>query len=237
VGILSALPETQLYRRLAKEGRLKEHGEWTGNNTHNLELSFKPVMNEETLIQGYKNIISTIYSPKEYFERCKLLISRLPTPAAFYSRKVTFNDIRAFILSFFTQIFSRYSLTYLRFMANTMINKPALFPKAVEFAVKGHHLFTITKDILTADKFAAELEDAKSSITSHLLHFNRPDGTMPLHARARARAMRKITHIRNSMFWRYRLLRRDVRIYLEDSLADFDAHSKDNLRLLDHYDM
>ena len=38
VGILVAMPNTQLYRRLEKEKRLLKN--WSGNNTHDLELNF-----------------------------------------------------------------------------------------------------------------------------------------------------------------------------------------------------
>ena len=70
VGLLGALPNTQLFRRLQKEGRLKPEVQWKGNNTHELRMSFYPVMPEATLVEGYKKIMSTIYSPKNYFERC-----------------------------------------------------------------------------------------------------------------------------------------------------------------------
>src|SRR5438093_13515778 len=66
VGLLNALPETQLWRRLEREGRLL--GEATGNNTV-CTFNFKTRMDPAILIQGYQTIMRTIYSPREYYQR------------------------------------------------------------------------------------------------------------------------------------------------------------------------
>jgi radical SAM superfamily enzyme YgiQ (UPF0313 family) len=66
VGLLSALPDTQLWRRLKREGRLL--AESTGNNTDS-SLNFVPRMEPARLIEGYRSIMSTIYSPAEFYQR------------------------------------------------------------------------------------------------------------------------------------------------------------------------
>jgi hypothetical protein len=48
VGLLTALPGTGLHRRLLRENRIINDG--SGNNTHDLEMNFTPVMNEDILI-------------------------------------------------------------------------------------------------------------------------------------------------------------------------------------------
>jgi hypothetical protein len=73
VGLLTALPDTQLWRRLEKEGRLVEMS--TGNNT-DCSLNFVPQMNAARLIEGYKNILRNIYSPHEYYRRALDCLSR-----------------------------------------------------------------------------------------------------------------------------------------------------------------
>jgi radical SAM superfamily enzyme YgiQ (UPF0313 family) len=67
VGLLAAIPDTQLWRRLEREGRLMgvEH---TGSNT-DCVLNFVPKMDANRLIEGYKSILRNIYSPREYYER------------------------------------------------------------------------------------------------------------------------------------------------------------------------
>ena len=66
VGLLNALPDTQLWKRLEREGRLL--GEASGNNTV-CTLNFKTRMDPKLLIQGYQKIMRTIYSPREYYAR------------------------------------------------------------------------------------------------------------------------------------------------------------------------
>ncbi|MDT5121141.1 MAG: hypothetical protein QOC96_623 [Acidobacteriota bacterium] len=69
VGLLAAIPDTQLWRRLEREGRLMAGGvEHSGSNTDCI-LNFVPKMDASKLIEGYKSIIRHIYSPREYYER------------------------------------------------------------------------------------------------------------------------------------------------------------------------
>src|SRR5581483_2508671 len=66
VGLLSALPGTQLWRRLKREGRLL--AESTGNNTDS-SLNFIPKMDAARLVEGYQALMRTLYSPGEYYQR------------------------------------------------------------------------------------------------------------------------------------------------------------------------
>jgi radical SAM superfamily enzyme YgiQ (UPF0313 family) len=75
VGLLNALPDTQLWKRLDREGRLL--GEASGNNT-NCSLNFVTKMDPSRLIEGYQSIMRTIYSPKEYYQRVVDSLKRTP---------------------------------------------------------------------------------------------------------------------------------------------------------------
>jgi radical SAM superfamily enzyme YgiQ (UPF0313 family) len=78
VGLLTALPDTQLWRRLAREGRLL--AESTGNNT-DCSLNFIPTMNPARIVEGYRSILKTIYSPREFYERALAMLERVgPRP-------------------------------------------------------------------------------------------------------------------------------------------------------------
>ncbi len=66
IGILQALPGTRLYERLKKENRLLVGS--SGNNT-DFSINFIPKIDPDVLIDGYKQIVKTIYSKKEYYER------------------------------------------------------------------------------------------------------------------------------------------------------------------------
>ena len=67
VGLLNALPDTQLWKRLEREGRLLGE-DASGNNTV-CTLNFKTRMDPAFLIRGYQRIMRTIYGPREYYER------------------------------------------------------------------------------------------------------------------------------------------------------------------------
>ena len=71
VGLLNAPRGTKLYQRLKKENRLLK--DMSGDNT-DFSINFIPKMNFETLINGYKHILNTIYSPKQFYERVKIFL-------------------------------------------------------------------------------------------------------------------------------------------------------------------
>ena len=71
VGLLSALPQTRLYQRLKKEGRLEADS--TGNNTEAV-LNFKPKLNREFLQSGYRDLMKKLYEPKAYYQRIRIFL-------------------------------------------------------------------------------------------------------------------------------------------------------------------
>src|SRR3954452_24538634 len=93
VGLLSALPDTQLWRRLEKEGRLLDVS--TGKNT-DCTINFVPRMNVDRLVDVYKSILRNIYSPREYYRRALDCLSRFHMNRI-EPRKTTFiEDLKAF---------------------------------------------------------------------------------------------------------------------------------------------
>lgn len=74
VGLLTALPDTQLWRRLKREGRLL--AESSGDNTTG-SLNFVPKMNATRLVEGYQTIMQTIYKPSEYYQRALECLKRV----------------------------------------------------------------------------------------------------------------------------------------------------------------
>ena len=69
VGLLNALPETQLFQRLQSTGRILKKPS-NGNNT-DFTINFIPKMDVDTLILGYKRVLNSIFSPKNYYSRIK----------------------------------------------------------------------------------------------------------------------------------------------------------------------
>ncbi len=75
VGLLNAPQGTKLYHRLKSEGRLVKSV--TGDNT-DFSINFVPKMNPETLMNGYRKILNTIYSPKHYYARVREFLQGVP---------------------------------------------------------------------------------------------------------------------------------------------------------------
>ncbi len=157
VGIMLALPGTQLYRRLEKEGRIL--CETSGNNTNMLDLNFVPVMDKEKIFAGYKRVLGTIYSPRKYFERSLTLVSRIPD-SVYKKRPLRMADLKAFIKSFIIQSFSTYGFRYLHFLAKSLMINRRNFALAVILAVNGHHFFKITAKTL---KYAVPGRDIRGA--------------------------------------------------------------------------
>jgi radical SAM superfamily enzyme YgiQ (UPF0313 family) len=162
VGLLMALPNTRLSRRLAAEGRLLE--DCQGNNTHHLRLNFVPQMPAERLLEGYKGLLAEIYSPRAYFRRCRTLLSRLPKRPRVPAGDLRPGDTAAFFRSLRMQGFSSYGLRYLGLLLWAALTRRARFPIAVTLAVRGHHYFRITREILEAHAFTAAVHSVMEAV-------------------------------------------------------------------------
>ncbi len=78
VGLLTALPGTQLWRRLESEGRLRD----TSNGDAFTRPNFETSMGEEPLLAGYKELMRDLYSAQGYYARCHRVIERVGPPVA-----------------------------------------------------------------------------------------------------------------------------------------------------------
>ncbi len=109
VGLLQALPGTQLYRRLQKEGRLV--GDGNGNNL-DFRLNFIPRMDPQRLLEGYRSILQRIYRPDIYYARVRRFLAQyqphtarrsahpdVPGAVAVDSETGDFQPIRFFLLA------------------------------------------------------------------------------------------------------------------------------------------
>jgi len=137
VGLLNALPNTKLYKRLSREGRLTDHAT-TGNNT-DLATNFTPKMGLKDLVDGYKKVINKIYSPKPYYERLtKFLKDFKPgSKAKFHFRVMHFKAIvRAVIILGIVEKGRRH---FWKLFFWTLFTRPKMFPMAVTLAIYGYH--------------------------------------------------------------------------------------------------
>ena len=146
VGLLQAMPGTQLFRRLHSEGRILNAG--GGDNTH-CDLNFIPRMDSARLVEGYRSVMKRIYSHDAYYERVKLLLSRChPTANSHF----TYANVRAFFSSIVRQgMLSRGRLSYWKFLFTAALRYPRSFGEAMTLAVKGYHFYVMTQRLLEAE--------------------------------------------------------------------------------------
>lgn len=146
VGILTAMPQTQLWYRLKAEGRLIK--ETTGNNTDGT-LNFKPVMKKEKLLNGYKRLITTIYTRKHYYERIHTFIKNY-RPSA--KARISARDVKALIRSiWYIGILSKARIQYWNLIIRTALTKKKALPVAFKLAIMGQHFEKVAKQVLNGE--------------------------------------------------------------------------------------
>jgi radical SAM superfamily enzyme YgiQ (UPF0313 family) len=80
VGLLFALPNTQLTRRLAKEGRLNEDFDQARDDVGDqclTALNYETLRPREDILRDFKHILIEAYKPEQYFKRIRQLIPLL----------------------------------------------------------------------------------------------------------------------------------------------------------------
>ena len=143
VGLLNAPRGTKLYHRLVKEKRLL--GKVSGDNT-DLSTNFIPKMNYESLINGYKKILRTIYSPKHYYERILTLFKNFE-PLQKAKFQFRFYHLGAFLKSIWVLgVRGKGRIYYWKLLLWSLFRRPDLFPLAVTYSIYGFHFHKIFKD-------------------------------------------------------------------------------------------
>lgn len=142
VGLLNAAPGTRLWHRLKSEGRLTKL--MSGENTDG-SINFMPKMDKDKLINGYKRMITKLYSPKNYYKRINTFLSHYKPKARV---RFSFSDFRTFIrTSWRIGILSNERFLYWGLLIRTFFKNRKALPMAIELAVFGVHFFNVVKTV------------------------------------------------------------------------------------------
>ncbi len=175
VGLLQAMPGTQLFRRLGREGRIVDAG--GGDNTGG-KLNFLPHMDAAKLVEGYRSVLKRIYSSAAYYERVKLYLSRTqPKPGKKSGRQrvsrqqwLTRANARAFVTSIVRQgIFGRQRWSYWKFLLAVATRYRHCVGAAMTLAVMGYHLQVITRKLSQAVELPILPEVAADNVVEESL--------------------------------------------------------------------
>lgn len=143
VGLLQAAPKTRLWERLKMEKRLLKQP--TGDNT-DCTINFRPKMKLDSLIKGYKRVITNIYSPKNYYQRLITFLKEY-RPKGNANYRLTLNQFLAFLKSIWILgIKEKERLYYWKILFWSLSRKPKLFPITVEMIIKGFHFRKISEE-------------------------------------------------------------------------------------------
>ena len=166
VGLLQAMPGTQLFRRLWREGRILHTD--AGDNT-SVSLNFLPRMNAARLVEGYRSVLKQIYSCDAYYERVRLYLSRTqprPGERRFKQRWLTAANARALVTSIVRQgVFGSQRWSYWKFFAAAATRYRHSFGTAMTLAVMGYHLQVITRK-LSAGCSANRTDSTRSNMSA-----------------------------------------------------------------------
>lgn len=174
VGLLSAMRGTRLYRRLLGEGRITDKA--TGDNT-DFTMNFIPRMDYDTLLDGYRSIITDIYSPRNYYARVRQFLTDYSLKTK-YAEPITFRNIYAFLKSIFHLGFwGKDRMEYWRLLFWTLSRHPRLFPMAVSFAIYGYHfrkVYACQVSFDASENADENAEGAKSNAVNNKTFTNPP---------------------------------------------------------------
>jgi len=144
VGLLNAPAGTKLFKRLKNENRLLDSS--TGDNMDG-SINFIPKMKYQNLIAGYKRVLETIYSQKDYYERVKKFLQDYQ-PQIQKLKKITYQDIKALLKSiWFLGIREKGKRYYWKLFFYSLFRQTKKFPMAITMAIYGFHFRQVIKNV------------------------------------------------------------------------------------------
>lgn len=136
VGLLNAPRGTKLYKRMQQEGRLLR--DFTGDNT-DFSINFIPKMGLDRLMEGYKYLVTSIYSPRQFYNRLLTFLVNYPPPTQ-KGYLIHLSYIKAFIRSIWILgIKGEERFYYWKILLWTLLQRPQLLPIYVRLAIYGYH--------------------------------------------------------------------------------------------------
>ena len=145
VGLLNAPRGTRLYERLKKENRIIEG--FTGDNT-DCSMNFVPKMKKETLIDGYQNILDTIYAPKAYYERIRTFLQEFhPHYEIRISALKWAHVVGLFKSLWILGVMDKGRKEFWKFILGVLVKRPKVFPLSLFLAAYGFHFRKVAAKI------------------------------------------------------------------------------------------
>jgi radical SAM superfamily enzyme YgiQ (UPF0313 family) len=153
IGLLTAIPGTRLHARLESEGRMLFKS--SGDNTDvNGTLNFVTRMDRAKIIEGYRWVMNSVYSPEMYYNRILAFLRTYRPKAETYLEKA---DILAFVRSlWYLGIADHKSRNfYWKLLKKAFSGYQDSFGDIVTYAIYGYHF----RKLFWSPKFPIKLEE------------------------------------------------------------------------------
>ena len=103
-------------------------------------------LNIETLMNGYKKILNTIYSPKHYYKRVITFLKGYKPKPLKKKINLKFSNFKAFLKSIWLLgIKGKERLHYWKLISWTLVRRPRFFHLAISLAIYGFHFRKIVE--------------------------------------------------------------------------------------------
>lgn len=164
IGPLMALPGTDLWHRLEREGRLRVDG--SGNEGDQFgRPNFEPAMDEGTLLRGYGDLMASLYTADSYYDRCEAVLALAPPSPGL--RKPHARDTLHFLRTAWTVgVRSPRRVRFWRLLIRALRRRPEAFSWAVVRAMIGEHLIRYTQEHVLPRIAAAEAEVGRERLAA-----------------------------------------------------------------------
>jgi radical SAM superfamily enzyme YgiQ (UPF0313 family) len=163
VGLLTALPGTQLWRRLEREGRLRARTSGDQFDRPNFETTLP----EAELVTGYRDLLASLFSADAYFDRCARHLALAPLRR----RPLRPGSLRALARAVWRLgVRGPRRQHFWRLVRLALARGTAALPTAVTLAILGEHFVTYTSEevLPRLDRRLAEIrsESAARAVTA-----------------------------------------------------------------------
>ena len=153
VGTLTAIPGTQLWRRLEKEGRL--HGLTDEKHNQFGRANFNTVMESNELYRGFLGILNHLYQPDAYYSRVLAVFDRHHAANHPNLHKAGYPIFKIGLLALVSSVVlglkAPYRRSFWKYITTVVQRYPKYFAQALIHAIIGHHFIKYTAEIIAKE--------------------------------------------------------------------------------------
>lgn len=141
---LGVNPGTRLYERLDSENRLLNRSD--EDNMQEPHFKFDTKLDLKFLIEGEINLLKKLFSPKNYYKRCLVLLQRLGKYPKLKGHGTWSQAVRKVL---YRNLIQRPSLEFIKFILKVKQISPESISGAYSYAIKYEHLKKIIKSYIS----------------------------------------------------------------------------------------